>query len=59
MHPSRDSAINFEAVLGPAQFQVRAREAILHCTHGGLRIGADCSTDAPWADFGRPPRVNS
>eukprot|EP00969_Alexandrium_andersonii_P252712 11168496-Alexandrium_andersonii.AAC.1 len=49
---------NSQAFPGPAQFQVRTPEAILHLTHGGLRIGVDCSTDGPWADcglhFGRP-----
>eukprot|EP00969_Alexandrium_andersonii_P105054 4635422-Alexandrium_andersonii.AAC.1 len=40
------------AALGPAQFQVRAPEAILRCPHGGLRIEADCSTDGHWADCG-------
>eukprot|EP00969_Alexandrium_andersonii_P372354 15481532-Alexandrium_andersonii.AAC.1 len=28
MHPSRDSGANFEAISGPAQFQVRTPEAI-------------------------------
>eukprot|EP00969_Alexandrium_andersonii_P191580 8461240-Alexandrium_andersonii.AAC.1 len=39
-HPSGVSETDVEAVPGPAQFQVRAPEAILHATHGGLRIGA-------------------
>ena len=41
-----------EADPGPAQFQVRTPEAILHFTLGGLRIEADWSTDEHWADCG-------
>eukprot|EP00969_Alexandrium_andersonii_P192837 8518836-Alexandrium_andersonii.AAC.1 len=52
MHPSLASGANYEAFLGPAQFQVRTHEAILHFTPGGSRIGADCSADGPWADCG-------
>eukprot|EP00969_Alexandrium_andersonii_P236122 10424437-Alexandrium_andersonii.AAC.1 len=33
---------NFEAVSGPAQFQVRTPEANLCFAHGGLRIEVDC-----------------
>eukprot|EP00969_Alexandrium_andersonii_P176822 7818809-Alexandrium_andersonii.AAC.1 len=51
-HPSRASGTGFEAFLGPEQFQVRTREAILHFTYGGLRIEADCSPDEHWADCG-------
>eukprot|EP00969_Alexandrium_andersonii_P247611 10941350-Alexandrium_andersonii.AAC.1 len=58
MHPSGASGINFEAVPGPAQFQVRTPEAILYFTHGGLRIEAEWSPDGPCAHcglhFGRP-----
>eukprot|EP00969_Alexandrium_andersonii_P192620 8509050-Alexandrium_andersonii.AAC.1 len=58
MHPSGASGTTFEAVLGPGQFQIRTREAMLHFTHGGLGIGVDCSTAEHWADcglhFGRP-----
>eukprot|EP00969_Alexandrium_andersonii_P077274 3406956-Alexandrium_andersonii.AAC.1 len=42
----------FEAVPGPAQFQVRTPEAMLHVRQLGLRIGADCSTDEHWVDCG-------
>eukprot|EP00969_Alexandrium_andersonii_P034643 1515587-Alexandrium_andersonii.AAC.1 len=52
MHPSRASGTSFEAAPGPAQFQVRTPEAILRFREGGLRIEADCSTDAPLADCG-------
>eukprot|EP00969_Alexandrium_andersonii_P196743 8691862-Alexandrium_andersonii.AAC.1 len=51
-HPSGPSGTLFEAVPGPAQFQVRMREAILRFTHGGLRIEADWSIDEHWADCG-------
>eukprot|EP00969_Alexandrium_andersonii_P101668 4486492-Alexandrium_andersonii.AAC.1 len=58
MQASGASGTTFEAVPGPAQFRARAPDAILHVTHGGLRIGADCSTAGPWADcrlhFGAP-----
>eukprot|EP00969_Alexandrium_andersonii_P157097 6944322-Alexandrium_andersonii.AAC.1 len=58
MHPSGASWTLFEAVLGPLQFKFRTPEAILHFSHGGLRIEADCSTDGHWADcrlrFGHP-----
>eukprot|EP00969_Alexandrium_andersonii_P160955 7113419-Alexandrium_andersonii.AAC.1 len=46
---------HFEAAPGPAQFQVRTHEAILHVLHvlhGDLRIEADCSAGGPWADCG-------
>eukprot|EP00969_Alexandrium_andersonii_P279945 12375264-Alexandrium_andersonii.AAC.1 len=52
MHPSRASGTSCEAVSGHAQFPVRTREAILRVTHGGLRIGAECSTGEHWADCG-------
>eukprot|EP00969_Alexandrium_andersonii_P102481 4523285-Alexandrium_andersonii.AAC.1 len=52
MDPSRASGPNFEAAPGPAQFQVRRPEAVLHFPHGGLRIEADFSFDEPWADCG-------
>eukprot|EP00969_Alexandrium_andersonii_P245534 10850761-Alexandrium_andersonii.AAC.1 len=52
MHPSGALGINFEAVLGPAQFHVRTPEAILHVTCGGLRIETDWSPHGPWADCG-------
>eukprot|EP00969_Alexandrium_andersonii_P069263 3055613-Alexandrium_andersonii.AAC.1 len=48
--PSGASGALFDAIPGPAQFQVRTRGAILHATRGGVRIEADCSTDGPWAD---------
>eukprot|EP00969_Alexandrium_andersonii_P241212 10650227-Alexandrium_andersonii.AAC.1 len=58
MHPSEASGTNCEVVPGPAQFQVRAPEAIFHFMHGGFRIEADCSKDGPWSDrglqFGHP-----
>eukprot|EP00969_Alexandrium_andersonii_P196546 8683628-Alexandrium_andersonii.AAC.1 len=37
-HPSRASGTNFEAVPGPAHFNLRTRQAILHVRQGGLRI---------------------
>eukprot|EP00969_Alexandrium_andersonii_P138269 6114656-Alexandrium_andersonii.AAC.1 len=43
---------NFEAVPGPAQFQVRTPEASLQFARGGLRIEAACSTDGPSAECG-------
>eukprot|EP00969_Alexandrium_andersonii_P275786 12189230-Alexandrium_andersonii.AAC.1 len=46
------SETNIAAAPGPAQFQVRTPQAILHVTHGGLRIEADCSTDGPSTDCG-------
>eukprot|EP00969_Alexandrium_andersonii_P323969 14314417-Alexandrium_andersonii.AAC.1 len=52
MHPSGAWGAKFEAVPGPARFQLRAPDAILHVTHGGLRIEADCSTGRPSADCG-------
>eukprot|EP00969_Alexandrium_andersonii_P129699 5732864-Alexandrium_andersonii.AAC.1 len=52
MHPSGAWGTDVEAVLGPAKFQVRTLEAILHVPRGGLRIGADCSNRGPWADCG-------
>eukprot|EP00969_Alexandrium_andersonii_P115779 5120460-Alexandrium_andersonii.AAC.1 len=51
-HPSGASGANFEFVPGPAQFKLRAPEAILRLTHGGLRMEADCSPDEPLADCG-------
>eukprot|EP00969_Alexandrium_andersonii_P322631 14255273-Alexandrium_andersonii.AAC.1 len=51
-YPSGASRTTFEAVPGPAQFQVRARGAVSHFTHGGLRIDANCGTDGPWVDCG-------
>eukprot|EP00969_Alexandrium_andersonii_P037324 1635745-Alexandrium_andersonii.AAC.2 len=52
-HPSGASGTNFDAGPGPAQFKLRTPpEAILHFALGGLRIKADCSTNAPWADCG-------
>eukprot|EP00969_Alexandrium_andersonii_P128321 5670301-Alexandrium_andersonii.AAC.1 len=51
-HPSGASGINFEVVPGSAQFQFRTPEAMLHVTHGGLRIGAGCSTDGRRVDSG-------
>eukprot|EP00969_Alexandrium_andersonii_P357226 15448311-Alexandrium_andersonii.AAC.1 len=42
----------FEAVPGPAQFQVRTPEAILHVPKRGLRIEADCSPGEHWVDCG-------
>eukprot|EP00969_Alexandrium_andersonii_P350101 15432523-Alexandrium_andersonii.AAC.1 len=50
--PSRASGTSFEAVSGPVQFKLRTPGAILHFTHGGLQIEADCSTDGPWAYCG-------
>eukprot|EP00969_Alexandrium_andersonii_P231873 10239650-Alexandrium_andersonii.AAC.1 len=41
-----------KAVSGPAQFQVRTPEAVLHSLRGGLRIEADCSAGGPWPDCG-------
>eukprot|EP00969_Alexandrium_andersonii_P342641 15145524-Alexandrium_andersonii.AAC.1 len=40
MHPSRASGNKFEAVLGPAQFQVRTPEAMRACsiTTGATRF---------------------
>eukprot|EP00969_Alexandrium_andersonii_P145726 6444990-Alexandrium_andersonii.AAC.1 len=52
MHPSGGSGTRFEAAPGPAQFKLRAPDAVLHVPHGGLRIEGDCSTDWPSADFG-------
>eukprot|EP00969_Alexandrium_andersonii_P331735 14661234-Alexandrium_andersonii.AAC.1 len=56
MHPSGAPGANFEAAVGPPQFQVRTPEAILHFTHGRLRIEADCGNGGPrrgpWS-FGR------
>eukprot|EP00969_Alexandrium_andersonii_P202501 8947228-Alexandrium_andersonii.AAC.1 len=51
-HPSGASGAHVEAVLGPAQFQVRTRDAVFHFTHGELRIEVGCGTDGPWADCG-------
>eukprot|EP00969_Alexandrium_andersonii_P278944 12328251-Alexandrium_andersonii.AAC.1 len=51
-HLSGAPGTNFETVPGPAQFQVRTRDAILNFPQGALRIGADCSMDGPWADCG-------
>eukprot|EP00969_Alexandrium_andersonii_P065891 2904840-Alexandrium_andersonii.AAC.1 len=50
--PSRASGTRFGAVSGPAQFKLRTPEAILHCTHGGVRIEADGSPDGPCVDCG-------
>eukprot|EP00969_Alexandrium_andersonii_P091265 4029574-Alexandrium_andersonii.AAC.1 len=52
MHPSGALGADFEVVPGPAQFKLRTLDAILHFTHGGLGIEADCSTDEHWADCG-------
>eukprot|EP00969_Alexandrium_andersonii_P295298 13053621-Alexandrium_andersonii.AAC.1 len=51
-HPSGASGTHFDAVLGPAQFQVRTLGAMLHVLQGGLQIEADCSTGRPQADCG-------
>eukprot|EP00969_Alexandrium_andersonii_P266495 11778279-Alexandrium_andersonii.AAC.1 len=50
-HPS-SFADEFEAALGPAQFQLRTPEASYRFTHGGLRVEAGWSPDEPWADCG-------
>eukprot|EP00969_Alexandrium_andersonii_P104366 4605432-Alexandrium_andersonii.AAC.1 len=52
MHSSEASGAKFEAVFGPAQFQVRMPEAILHVTQGGLRIEVYCRPGGPGADGG-------
>eukprot|EP00969_Alexandrium_andersonii_P362989 15460944-Alexandrium_andersonii.AAC.1 len=36
--PFGASGTMFEAVPGPAQFKLRMPQAILHITHGGVRI---------------------
>eukprot|EP00969_Alexandrium_andersonii_P113474 5015378-Alexandrium_andersonii.AAC.1 len=52
MHPSGASGVDFEAVPGPSQFQIRTPKAMLHFMHGGLQIEADFSTDEHWAGCG-------
>eukprot|EP00969_Alexandrium_andersonii_P173546 7672480-Alexandrium_andersonii.AAC.1 len=58
VRPSRAPGTDFEALLGPAQFQVRTPGAVLRFAHGESRIEADRNTDEQWADcrlhFGRP-----